>query len=89
MSDLLSFIISNTDKHEFSSIWKWIGFCNDVMNHVDYVIKRDVYPQKMHSCSKNIHGISAFVLKISVAYQKRKKNHGDIAWIFAKLKYTK
>ena len=27
-SDLLSFIISNTDKHEFSSKWKWICLCN-------------------------------------------------------------
>ena len=57
-SDLLSFIISNTDNYEFSSIWKWVSCCNDVMNHVDCVIKRDVYPQKMHSCSKNIRGIS-------------------------------
>ena len=31
-SDLLSFIIFNTDKHEFSSIWKWISCYNDVMN---------------------------------------------------------
>ena len=30
--------------------------CNDVINHADCVIKRDVYPQKMHSCSKNIRG---------------------------------
>ena len=52
--DLLSFIISNTGKHKFSSIWKWISCSNDVMNYVDCVIKRDVYPQKMHSCSKNI-----------------------------------
>ena len=66
MSDLLRFIMANTDKHEFSSIWKWIRCCNDVMNHVDCIIKRDVYSQKMHSCSKNIHGISVFVLKISV-----------------------
>ena len=43
---------------------------NDVMNHFDCIIKRDVYPQKMHSCSKNIRGISFFVLKISVANQK-------------------
>ena len=57
-SDLLSFIISNIHKYEFSSIWKWISSCNDVMNHIDCVIKRDVYPQKMHSCSKNICGIS-------------------------------
>ena len=70
MSDLLSFIISNTDKYEFSSIWKWITCCNDVMNDVDCVIKRDIYPQNVHSCSKNIRGISVFVLKISVVYQK-------------------
>ena len=69
-SDLLSFVISNTDKHEFSSIWKWITCCNDVTNDVDCVIKRDVYPQNVHSCSKNIRGISVFVLKISVVYQK-------------------
>ena len=69
-SDLLNFVISNTDKHEFSSIWKWIRCCNDVMNDVDCVIKRDVYPQNVHSCSKNIRGISVFVLKISVVYQK-------------------
>ena len=60
-SDLLSSIISNTDKHEFSCIWKWISYCNDVMNHVDCVIKRDVYPQKMHSCSKDIRGISKYI----------------------------
>ena len=59
MSDLLSFIMSYTDKREFSSIWKWIRCCNDVMNN-DCVIKGDVYPQKMHSDSKNIRGISVF-----------------------------
>ena len=80
-SDLLNFIISKTDKHEFSSIWKWIRCCNDIMNHVDYIIKRDVYPQKMPSCSKNIRGISVFVLKISIVYQK-KYIMGDIAWIY-------
>ena len=69
-SDLLGFIISNTDKHELSRIWKWLSCCNDVINHTDCVIKRDVYPQKMHSCSKNIRDISLFVLKISVVYQK-------------------
>ena len=67
-SDLLSFVISNTDKHEFSSIRKWITYCNDVINDVDCVIKHDVYPQNVHSFSKN--GISVFVLKISVVYQK-------------------
>ena len=82
--DLLSFIMSNTDKYEFSSIWKWISCSNDVMNHVDYVIKRDVYPQKMHLCSKNIRGISVFVIKILMVYPKKKKNiMDDIAWIFA------
>ena len=39
----------------------------DVMIHVDCVIKRDVYP---HPCSKNVRGISFFVLKISVVYPK-------------------
>ena len=71
-SDLLSLIIPYTEKHDFSSIWKWIRCCDDVMNHVDCVIKRNVYPQKMQSCSKNIHGISVFVLKISVVYKKKK-----------------
>ena len=66
-SDLLSFINS---KHEFSSIWKGISCSNDVMNHVDYVIKRDVYPQKMRSSSKNIRGIT-FVLKLSAVYQEK------------------
>ena len=71
MSDLLSFIISNAVKHEFSSIWNWISCCKDVMNHVDRVIKRDVHPQKMHLCSKNICCIS------------KKNIMGDIAWIIA------
>ena len=52
------------------------------MNDVDCVIKRDVYPQNVHLCSKNIRGISVFVLKISVVYQK-KYTMGDIAWILA------
>ena len=43
--------------------------CYDVMNHVDCVIKRDAYQQKMHSRSKNIIGISRFVLKISGVYK--------------------
>ena len=30
------------------------------MNYVDCVIKRDVYPQNVHSCSKNIRRISGF-----------------------------
>ena len=55
------------------------------MNHVDCVIKRDVYPQKMHSCSKNIRDISFFVLKISVVYQE-KDIIRVIAWVFCLLK---
>ena len=53
-----------------------ISCFNDVMSHVDCVIKCDVYPQKMHSCSKNIHGISFIVLKIYVVYKKQ-----NIAWV--------
>ena len=56
--------MSKTDKHEFSNIWKWIRCFNDVMNHAGCVIKRDDYPHKMHSCSKNIGGISVFVLSL-------------------------
>ena len=74
LSDLLSCINSNTDKYEFISIWNKLAVCNDVINHVDNVIKPDVYPQKMYSCSKDIRGFSFFVLKISVVY--RKKCHG-------------
>ena len=48
----------------------WISYYNDVMNHVDCVIKRDVYWQKIHSCSKNIRDISFFVLKIPMVYQE-------------------
>ena len=57
ISDLLSVIISNSDKHEFSRVWKWIRCSNDVMIYVICVIKRDLFQQKMHSCSKNICGI--------------------------------
>ena len=45
------------------------------MNDVDCVIKRDVYPQNVHSFSKNIRGISVFVLK----YPLYIKN--DILWV--------
>ena len=51
------------------------------MNNVDCVIKRDVYPQKMDSCSENIREILVFVLKISVVYKKYIM--GGIAWVFA------
>ena len=70
-SDLLSFIISNTDKHELSSLWKWISCSNDIINHVDCIIKLDVYLQKMHICSKSMSCILFFVLRISVVYQEK------------------
>ena len=67
MSDLLSFIIFNTNKHEISSLWKWINCCNDIMNRADSVIKRDLYQQNCTHvlkisleylfCSKNIRGL--------------------------------
>ena len=82
MSNLLSFVISNTNKHELSSIWKCIRCCNDIKNDVDCIIKHDVYTQNVRSCSKNIRGILVFVLKISAVYQK-KYIMGDIAWVFA------
>ena len=40
-------------------------------DHVDCVIKRDLYHQKMHSCSKIICGISFFVVKIYVVYHEK------------------
>ena len=57
-----------------------LPFVMTVMNHVDGVIKRDVHPQKMYSCSKNIRGI------IFCSKYIRKNIMGDIAWIFAQLK---
>ena len=80
-SELLSFIISNSHKHGFKSIWKWICCCNDVMNHVDSVIKGDVYPQKMHSSSK-IFVIYQFLFLKYPWYVKKIHTIGDIAWIF-------
>ena len=47
------------------AVWKWIRCCNDVM-------KRDLDLQKVHSCSKNIRGISFLVLKISMVYIYKK-----------------
>ena len=45
---------------------------NEVMNHVDCVIKHDVYPQKVHSRSKNIRGVSFFsVLKYPWYFKKK------------------
>ena len=52
-----------------------------VMNNVDCIIKRDVCPQKMHLCSKNIRGISVFVIKTFMVYQT-KYIIGVIAWLF-------
>ena len=45
---------------------KWISCCNGVMNHVDCIIKCDINPQKMHSCSKNICSISFIPHKTNV-----------------------
>ena len=73
--DLLSFIICKTDKHEFRSIWKWISCCDDVMNHVDCVIKRDVYLQKMHSCSKNIRYLVRFIKPVFAGIQPSCTSH--------------
>ena len=61
---------SNTYKHKFSSVRIWIGCNNDVVYDVDCIIEHDIYPQKTHSCSVNIHGISIFVLKISGVYKE-------------------
>ena len=60
---------------------EWIRCCNDVMNNVDCVIKRDVYPQKFHSCCKNIRGISVFAVSKNIRGIKQKNVMGDIAWL--------
>ena len=65
---LLLFLTPTT--REFSSIWKYLSRGNDVINYVDYVIKRHAYQQKMHPCFTNIRGISFFVLKLSVVCKK-------------------
>ena len=75
LSDLLSCIISNTNKHKFSSILKRIRCSNDVMNHIGCVMKRDVYPQKMRSCSKDIRGKSFFFFSIMFLVYKEKIYH--------------
>ena len=82
-SDLLSFIISNTDKNEFSSIWKWISCSNDVMNYVACLIKRDVSPRKCIHVLKVFvvyHSFFFFVLKYPW-YIKKKYIKGVIAWV--------
>ena len=76
--DLLNLSISNTEKHEFSCYWKWIGWCNDVMNHVECVINRDVYVQKMHSCSKNIRGIYRQHVYSAAVYKKYLTKLGEL-----------
>ena len=59
-------ITSNSDKHGFSTsnIRVWISCNNDVMNDVDSVIKRDGYPQKNRSCSKDISGFFSYAPEI-------------------------
>ena len=91
-SDLLSFIFSNTDKQKISStcIWKWISCCNDIMNHIDCVIKSEVSLQKMHSGSKSTLGIDIsfffFFFEKYPWYVKKKYIIGVIAWVFRQLK---
>ena len=58
---------------------------DDAMNHADCVIKRDFFPQEMHSCSKNIRGISSFCSK-NIRGISKKYIMGDTAWTFAWLK---
>ena len=48
-----------------------ISRSNDVMDHDDCVIKRDLYPQKMHPCSKISVVYHFLFLKIFVVYQKK------------------
>ena len=48
-----------------------ISRSNDVMDHDDCVIKRDLYPQKMHPCSKISVVYNFLFLKIFVVYQKK------------------
>ena len=50
-SDLLIFIISCTENTNLAK-WIWISCNNDLMNNVDDIITRDVYPPKIHICSK-------------------------------------
>ena len=53
------------------------------MNHVDRVIKHEVYPQKMHLCSKNFRGISVFkhiVAALSVRPSVRPKPFLQNPW---------
>ena len=55
-----------------------------LMNDFDFSIKHDVYPQKMHSCSINICGLSLFFFcskNIRGIYQE-KYIIGAIAWVF-------
>ena len=83
----LNFIISNTDKHEFSSIWKWrrISCHNNIMNGVDMTFTH----RKLNYVLKiSRYIIFFFVLKISVVYQKnipRCYRKTDYSFIFKPL----
>ena len=52
----------------------------DVMNDVDWVIKHEIYQEKIPACSKNIRWTLFYVLKIFVVYQM-KYRMAIIAWI--------
>ena len=60
--------------HEFSSIWKCISCSTDVMNRDDCVVKLDVYPLKMGSCSETILCISFFSGSKNIRGISRKKH---------------
>ena len=81
MSNLLSFIFSNIANMNLAVYGNGLA----VVMTSQIMLECDVYQQKMHSLSKNICGISFFVLKISVVY-KKDIIIGDIPWIFAWLK---
>ena len=76
-SELSSFGICNTNKHDYGSFC-----CNKVLNHVDYVIKRDVYLQEMHSYSKIIRDISFSCSKNIRGISRKKYIMGVIARVF-------
>ena len=48
---------------------------DDVMNNVECVIKPDVNLRKIHSCSRNVRGLSFYVLKDIRGISKSIKSH--------------
>ena len=62
--------VCNSEISDLSSkcILIWIKYNNDVINDFDCVRNHDVYPQKIHLCSKDIYGVSFCALKLSIVY---------------------